>query len=75
MAFVDDLRSARDNLAASVKAQTAAWLASGGGVNHTIEGETVDWNGWLAARMATLAQLNEQIAAQDTPYELPTRAY
>jgi len=75
MAFVDDLRSARDSLAATVKAQAALWLASGGGVNHTIEGETVDWNGWLAGRLAALEALNAQIAAQDTPYELSMRAF
>jgi hypothetical protein len=75
VSFVDDLKSARDNLAADLKAQTALWLASGGGVNHTIEGESVDWQGWLAGRMAAIQALNQQIAAQDTPFELVTRAY
>jgi hypothetical protein len=69
VSFVDDLKSARDNLAADLKAQTALWLASGGGVNHTIE------QGWLAGRMAAIASLNQQIAQQDTPFELATRAY
>jgi len=61
VAAVDDLKTARDNLAAIVAAQTTAWLANGCPPTMSIDGESYDWNGWLAAQNAALKGLTENI--------------
>lgn len=61
MALVDDLREARDNLGAIIKAQTAAWVDAGCPPTMTIDGESYDWNGWLESKIKAVNDLTESI--------------
>jgi hypothetical protein len=80
MAYVDDLKTARDNLAAELKAETVrrkALVDAGNPppTNYSVSGKSVDWNGYLAAMTARLKDLNQEIIAADTPYEESVRGY
>ena len=73
MAAVDDLRTARDNVAAVIEAKTAEWVASGCPPTFSVDGESYDWNGWLQARTAELKSLTESIRLLGGSYIVRTR--
>lgn len=62
MAYLDDLKTARDRLAASL-------AANAGRPNYTIDGETFDFNGLLDR----LAKLDQAIASGQGPVEVETQ--
>lgn len=73
MAAVDDLRTARDNVAAVIEAKTAEWVAGGCPPTFSVDGESYDWNGWLSARTAELKSLTESIRLLGGSYIVRTR--
>lgn len=61
MTYVDDLKTARDNVAARLKEITAAPKPS-----YDIDGQQVSWGDYLAQLTAGLDMLEKKIAAQDS---------
>lgn len=57
MAAFQDLKTARDNLAAMIAAKTEQWLAAGCPPTISIDGESYDWQAWLR-------NMNEAVASQ-----------
>lgn len=68
MAYVDDLKSARDSLATELKNETArrAALTAAGHpppATYTVGGRSVDWSGYLAAITAQIKEIDALVAA------------
>jgi len=60
-----NLTAIRDSLIATVAAQTAAWEAAGCPPTFSIDGQSYDWNNWLAGKMDAIekaSQLAQKIA-------------
>jgi len=81
VSFIDDLRAARDNLAAELKGETAARRAlveSGKPppVTYTANGRSVDWNGYLRAMREQIQELDDLITTSgEDPFELPMQGF
>ena len=73
MALVDDLKDARDNLGTIIKNQTAAWVTAGCPPTLSIDGESYDWNGWLASKLDAMQKLTEQIRQASSPFMVRSR--
>jgi hypothetical protein len=56
-----NLIAARDNLEQLVADQTAAWVAAGCPPTYSVDGESEDWNNWLAGKIDALEKLNELV--------------
>lgn len=67
MAAIADLILARDQIAANIAAESANPKPS-----YSIDGESVDWNGWAQAQTERINQLNRTINAMN-PYIISTR--
>lgn len=64
---VEDLQSARDNLEGLIDRQTGLWLAAGCPPTVSIDGESYDWNNWLAGKIDALEKLNKLIQVRANP--------
>jgi hypothetical protein len=73
VALVDDLRAARDNLGAIVKAQTEAWLAAGCPPTFSADGESYSWNEWLKAKSDEIEALTKAIQSVSSPFIVRSR--
>lgn len=73
MALVDDLKAARDNLGAVVKAQTEAWLAAGCPPSFSADGESYSWNEWLKAKADEIKALQGAIQSVSGPFVVRSR--
>lgn len=71
--IVDTLTAARDNIAGVVANQTAAWLAAGCPPTFSIDGESYDWNNWLAGKLDAIERLNVQIQNVSDPFIVRSR--
>jgi hypothetical protein len=71
--LVENLTAARDNLAAVIALQTAAWVASGCPPTFSIDGESYDWNNWLAGKTAAIENLTTQIQSVGGPFLIRSR--
>lgn len=63
-----DLAAARDSLVALVKAQTAAWEAAGCPPTFSVDGESYDWNNWLAGKIDAINALTKTIQTVGGPF-------
>lgn len=71
--LLENLTAARDNLAAVVANQTAAWVASGCPPSFSVEGESYDWNNWLQDKKEAIENLTKQIQAASGPFLIRSR--
>jgi hypothetical protein len=62
--FLENLSTARDNIAANLAAMTADPKP-----NYTIDGQSVSWQSLFDSYLQQLEKLNAQIAAAD-PFEI-----
>jgi hypothetical protein len=69
----ENLTAARDNLAAVIALQTASWVAFGCPPTFSIDGESYDWNNWLAGKTAAMESLTKQIQTVSGPYLIRSR--
>lgn len=72
MALLDDLKAARDNLAAELRNETARRVALTAAGNpppttYSFAGRSLDWNGWLRAVRSEIQSLATMIAAEEIP--------
>mgnify|MGYP000028093794 CR=1 FL=1 len=67
------LETARDALEAVIAAQTAAWQADGCPPTFSVDGESYDWNNWLAGKTAALKELNGLIQKRAGPFIVRSR--
>jgi hypothetical protein len=72
VALLDDLKAARDNLAAELRNETARRVALTAAGNpppttYSFAGRSLDWNGWLKAVRAEIQSLATMIAAEEIP--------
>lgn len=69
MASIDDLKTARDNVAARIKEITASPKPS-----YEIDGQSVDWNDYLKTLLGALKDIDEAITDRD-PYFITTQVF
>lgn len=65
---ITDLQATRSNLIAIVKAQTAAWITAGCPTTYSVDGESYDWNGWLASKTKAIDDLTTLINRLNGPW-------
>jgi len=80
VAYSDDIKSARDNLAAELKNETARRLALTAAGNpppttYHVGGKSVSWNEYVKMMAEQIQSLTDLANAQDDPWELPMNAY
>ena len=63
-----DLAEIRESLVALVKAQTAAWEAAGCPPTFSVDGESYDWNNWLAGKLDAIDRLTQSIQTAGGPF-------
>lgn len=73
MSAVSDLVTSRDNYAAILAAQTAAWVAAGCPPTMSIDGESYDWNGWRDSIQKQIRELTETINLVSAPWVVRSR--
>ena len=62
-----------ENLTSRRSAILAELAAGPSRPSYTIDGQSVDWNGYRSSLLSELTMLNEQIAAAEGPWEIETR--
>lgn len=67
MAAIDDLKAARDNMAARLKEITASPKPS-----YDMDGQRVSWTQYQTFLLDGIERLDKQIANDEGPYELDT---
>lgn len=67
--YLENLKTARNNIAANLAAITASPKPT-----YTIDGRTVDWNGLFTSYTNQLQVLDDKIAGAE-PFEIETIAY
>ena len=67
MSYLDDLTTARDQVAANLKAITANPMP-----NYSIDGQSVSWQQLFDSYMNSLSALNQQIADAE-PFEFQSQ--
>ena len=80
MAYVDSLKTARDNLAAELEDETTRRLAlTAAGkpppTTYSANGRSVSWNEYLATMVGQIKALDDAVIAADEPYEYHLRGY
>lgn len=65
MAAIDDLITARDNIAARIKEMTTNFKPT-----YTVDGRTFQWGELLSIYMKSLSDLKLQIASEEGPFSL-----
>jgi hypothetical protein len=61
MSYLDDLKTARDQVASNLKALTASPKP-----NYSLDGESYTWQGLFDSYVAQLERLNALLAAEET---------
>lgn len=69
MAYIDDLKTARDNLATAYKNATSSPKP-----NYSVDGQSVSWADYLRMLAEQLTAVNEAIASGE-PFEHVTSLY
>lgn len=59
---LENLKTARDNLAQVIADKTVEWIADGCTPTYSIDGESMAWNEWLTSKMQNLEQIDQAIA-------------
>lgn len=54
-------------LTAVIQAQMAAWQSAGCPPTFSVDGESYDWNNWLAGKTAALSALRAELSAAQGP--------
>lgn len=62
---IDDLLATRANLIATLRVESASPKPS-----YSINGQSVDWNGYRASLMQQIESINQMIAAIEGPWEV-----
>ena len=74
MAYIDDLKTARDNLATQIKDVTAQPKP-----NYSIDGQTVGWGDYLRQLLAAQKEIEAAIVdaelASDGPFEIISQGF
>lgn len=74
MTYIDDLTTARDNLAARIKDLTAQPKP-----NYSIDGQTVSWGDYLRQLLASQKEIEAAIVdaelASDGPFEIISQGF
>lgn len=70
MAYVDDLKTTRDQVLARITAVTASPKPS-----YNADGQMVSWTEYLRELRAQLKELNAMIREAEGPFEFRTRAF
>lgn len=74
MTYIDDLTTARDNLAARIKDLTAQPKP-----NYSIDGQTVSWGDYLRQLLASQKEIEAAIVAaqlaSDGPFEVISQGF
>lgn len=65
-----NLTNARSSLISVVAAQTAAWATAGCPPTFSIDGESYDWNNWLAGKTAAIESMTKQIQQVGPPIRI-----
>ena len=68
----DSLTRIRDSLLAIIEAQTSAWETAGCPPTMSIDGESYQWDNWLASKMDALDKIDKQIN-RSNPYFIRSR--
>ena len=58
---LENLITARDNLAQIIANKTTEWVADGCPPSYSIDGESMSWNEWLASKTTAIAELDKAI--------------
>ena len=58
---VTRLQNSRDNIEQIVEAQTLAWVAAGCPPTFSVDGESYQWDSWLASKLAAIESLDKLI--------------
>lgn len=69
----ESIAAARDSLAAVIATETAKWQAQGCPPTYSVDGESYDWNNWLAGKTAALESLTKQAQALQGPFIIRSR--
>lgn len=69
MAYIDDLKSARNNVAARLKEITESPRP-----DYSLDGESISWSGYFSMLTGQLESLNKAIQAAQ-PYQKFTRGF
>lgn len=74
MTYIDDLKTARDNLATRIKDLTAQHKP-----NYSIDGQTVSWGDYLRQLLASQKEIEAAIVdaelASDGPFEIISQGF
>ena len=70
MAYLDDLTTARDQIAARLVEITASPKPS-----YTVDGQTVSWTAYLKELREAMSSLDAEILKADGPYEIRTQGF
>lgn len=65
-----NLTNARSSLIIAVANQTAVWQALGCPPTFSIDGESYDWNNWLAGKTAAIESMTKQIQQVGPPIRI-----
>jgi hypothetical protein len=72
-ATIANLESARDNLAATLAAQTLAWVAAGRPPTYSIDGESWSWDQWVQTMTKDIQSITETINKISAPFIVRSR--
>jgi len=73
MSLVSDLKAAQASIAKTIADQTASWEAAGCPPSYSIDGESYEWNNWLADKLSAIDQITTTLRNVSSPYLVRSR--